>query len=445
MSKLFTQLEVNRNLRYTGDTPINNYFVQTDAEGDLAYAVASLASGNITGIEDNTISDDDNLIVSSVAFYNFSNSVNLGEDFSGNEANALPVNLVAITNNKDLSTPNKILRSTAADFTSTSGGYLDLTSAGISFPTQAAYSFWVRFTSGLTNGETNYILWAERSVGASPTPHEISLRYYGNLVGNSTLRVQRTLNGVIDVDVMYSASSLDDGNWHHIVITSSRSNLYVDSVIQSWTDSLSPSAQPILSIANLNAAQSVDLIRIGQENSLAQSKLLIDNFRFIDEGSVVINQALVNSLYAEITTGSLDIRVGIRYSGAEPGGSNRTLRTINSEGDLEYYPGLIADNTFIENSGVYYKQPVESINTSQTLTDGTYFVRASGTITLTLPQAAGQNGRIIHITNEDTGIITIQADPTDTIGNSTRTSIDLNTQYTTIEFISNGDTIWYVI
>ncbi len=62
----------------------------------------------------------------------------------------------------------------------------------------------------------------------------------------------------------------------------------------------------------------------------------------------------------------------------------------------------------------------------------------SGTFTVTLPTAVGQAGKSIIVKNSGTGVITINTTSSQTMDGIASGSVKLNTQYTSLTFVSNG-------
>ena len=86
--------------------------------------------------------------------------------------------------------------------------------------------------------------------------------------------------------------------------------------------------------------------------------------------------------------------------------------------------------------------PVNVVSTSQTLSSGAQTVLASGTITLTLPTAVGQQGVKYTITNSSSGVITIATTSSQTIIGELSQS--LQSQYDSVDIMSDGAN-WLVV
>ncbi len=81
------------------------------------------------------------------------------------------------------------------------------------------------------------------------------------------------------------------------------------------------------------------------------------------------------------------------------------------------------------------------ISGDTTLTADNEMVLASGTITITLPKVASTPGKMYHIKNTGTGVITVEPDGTETIDDETSVEIS---QYDCMDIVSDS-TEWWII
>ncbi|MBV9124854.1 MAG: hypothetical protein JO112_15980, partial [Planctomycetes bacterium] len=126
--------------------------------------------------------------------------------------------------------------------------------------------------------------------------------------------------------------------------------------------------------------------------------------------------------------------------------SNTVLDAINASGNLGL--GTANPNSTLQVAGSQAVQ-VNTVSANYTLSDSDYFVGVSGQsgpVTLTLPSAAGRNGRVYAV-NDESGAavanpITLQAQPGQTIDGAGAEII--NTNYGGLKVISNGSN-WFII
>ncbi len=81
------------------------------------------------------------------------------------------------------------------------------------------------------------------------------------------------------------------------------------------------------------------------------------------------------------------------------------------------------------------------ISDDATLTADNELVLASGTVTITLPKAASTPGKMYHIKNTSTGVITVEPDGDETIDDET--SVEMN-QYDCMDIVSDSVEWWIV-
>lgn len=84
-----------------------------------------------------------------------------------------------------------------------------------------------------------------------------------------------------------------------------------------------------------------------------------------------------------------------------------------------------------------------AVAASSTLTTAKNVVKASGTITLTLPKAALVPGADLIIINTGTGVVSVDGNGTDTINGST-SALELGAQYDYCRVFCDGSE-WFVI
>lgn len=106
----------------------------------------------------------------------------------------------------------------------------------------------------------------------------------------------------------------------------------------------------------------------------------------------------------------------------------------------------IGGNTIL-NGGVRYKVRTTTA-TSITLDETDYLIRCGSTsaTTVTLPTASNNSGRVYIVVKSNTGsTVTIQRSGSDTMDNDSITSIQLVSKHDRAHFISNGESIWYLL
>ena len=86
--------------------------------------------------------------------------------------------------------------------------------------------------------------------------------------------------------------------------------------------------------------------------------------------------------------------------------------------------------------------PTVTKTDNYTLTDNDYLVLVNGTYTMTLPTAVGINGRCYHIKNIGSGIVTVDANGTQTIdGELTQLIV---TKYDSLMIVSDNSN-WHIV
>lgn len=110
--------------------------------------------------------------------------------------------------------------------------------------------------------------------------------------------------------------------------------------------------------------------------------------------------------------------------------------TIVSDGTSYYSLGASASAPD-GGSSTITKQDVTS---DYTMTGSEGLINAIGTMTITLPDALAFN-KVVRVANRGTGIVTVQRKGSDTIEGST--SIELSSQYATVELISDQVSLWF--
>jgi len=85
---------------------------------------------------------------------------------------------------------------------------------------------------------------------------------------------------------------------------------------------------------------------------------------------------------------------------------------------------------------------ISTVSESATLTNSHTTLICSGTITLTLPAAAGNVGKVYHIHNKFTGTVTIDGNGAETINGSTTAVISV--QYNAVTIISDNIEWWII-
>jgi hypothetical protein len=193
-----------------------------------------------------------------------------------------------------------------------------------------------------------------------------------------------------------------------------------------------------------------DTLKKGLEALGTKLQFAIDNDKVDDENQVkAINKKIekaiqdINNRIASIGGGSMNRKISI--NGVDPltrytdinlkAGSNVTINYVNNNTTKQ------VDITFIATGGGSGGGIARSINSVSTNTNAgfatatDYVYLASGTMTLTLPDATSGNTNLYTIKNVGTGVVTVNTTSSQTIdGNLT---IQMATQYTSIDIESD--------
>ena len=111
------------------------------------------------------------------------------------------------------------------------------------------------------------------------------------------------------------------------------------------------------------------------------------------------------------------------------------LRTIKFSDFVNSVSGIISKNDAVAN-----------VSSNTTLDDTYEFVVANsgGTFTITLPDSTAYEGKRFKIANKGAGVVTIQRTGSDVIATGSASASSVTAaQWTTYEFESDGDGVWF--
>jgi hypothetical protein len=121
------------------------------------------------------------------------------------------------------------------------------------------------------------------------------------------------------------------------------------------------------------------------------------------------------------------------------------LGLIDTEGNITLEDGKTVDGVDVSELKRLFNSQILNLTTKTddyTLLSDDVVVLASGTFTLTLPATSNLTGKLYHIKNIGTGIITVDGNNNETIDGGLIAVIE--NQYESITIVSDGSN-WYIL
>lgn len=198
----------------------------------------------------------------------------------------------------------------------------------------------------------------------------------------------------------------------------------------------------------------ISLQTSGVTSGVSYTKVFVDGFGRVTSGTFLAASDIPNLDFSKISTGIVAITSGGTGASSTAVAFNN-LSPLTTSGDLLYHNGVSSTRLAIGTAGqvlavsgvvpAWAAVPTSSLNVvttsvSYTATLSNDLILASGTVTITLPSAASQTGKVLTIQKASTvsaAVVTISTSPsTERIATVSNTYLFDN--YETLKIYSNG-------